>query len=301
MFRQSLLADGYTDNDIRSMRRTGAVHRLRPGVSVGADAWSALTPDGERRALITGTVPYLTEGAVVSHISAAVLHELPIIDDRSEIVHVTRQQKAGGFRRGHLHTHSSRLDDSAITMITGVRVTSVARTVVDCACTMSLEAGVSLADNALSRGLTSTGELEATLASVGRRRGIVRAAMVVELADAGGQSVGESLSRMIFLRLGLPAPSLQLKVYDGPSLIGQSDFAWPEFRTLGESDGKIKYGRLLKPGEQPGDVVWREKLREDALRRLGWEVVRWTWAELMNPALLDRRRRAAFELGLRYV
>jgi hypothetical protein len=74
-----------------------------------------------------------------------------------------------------------------------------------------------------------------------------------------------------------------------------------EFRTLGEFDGKIKYGRLLKPGEQPGDVVWREKLREDALRRLGWEVVRWTWAELMNPALLDRRRRAAFELGLRYV
>lgn len=301
MFRPTLLADGVTDGDIRSMRRTGAVRRLRPGVSVNAEAWNALTHDDERRALIKGTVPYLTDGAVVSHTSAALMHGLPVIDGESEAVHVTRAQTAGGFRRGHLHTHSGRLDGSAITVVDGMHITSAARTVVDCACTMSLEASVTLADNALYRGLTSTGELEATLASVGRRRGNARAAMVVELADPGGQSVGESLSRMLFLRMGLPTPSLQLKVYDGRYCVGQSDFAWPEFRTLGEFDGKIKYCEFLKPGERPGDAVWREKKREDALRRLGWEVVRWTWAELMNPALLDRRIRAAFELGLRFV
>lgn len=32
-------------------------------------------------------------------------------------------------------------------------------------------------------------------------------------------------------------------------------------------DGRVKYSRLLRPGERRENVVWREKLREDAFRR----------------------------------
>jgi hypothetical protein len=42
--------------------------------------------------------------------------------------------------------------------------------------------------------------------------------------------------------------------------------------TIGEFDGRVKYGRLLKPYEAPGDVVWREKQRED---RIAISVTRW--------------------------
>ncbi|HET9117119.1 MAG TPA: hypothetical protein VFN75_03425, partial [Pseudonocardiaceae bacterium] len=53
-------------------------------------------------------------------------------------------------------------------------------------------------------------------------------------------------------------------------------------RTVGEFDGKSKYGRLLRPGQDPAEVVYAEKLREDAIRAQTWEVVRWTWADLRD-------------------
>jgi hypothetical protein len=64
-----------------------------------------------------------------------------------------------------------------------------------------------------------------------------------------------------------------------------TDFAWPEHRLLGEFDGRVKYGRLLRPGEEPGDAVFREKRREDLLRRVtGWSMIRITWEDLYHPA-----------------
>jgi len=45
-------------------------------------------------------------------------------------------------------------------------------------------------------------------------------------------------------------------------------------KTVGEFDGKIKYGRLLKPGQRIEDEIFEEKLREDAVRDLGLQVVR---------------------------
>jgi hypothetical protein len=92
----------------------------------------------------------------------------------------------------------------------------------------------------------------------------------------------------------LPQPVLQLDVHDvhGRKL-GRSDYSWHGGRLLGEFDGKIKYGRLLKPGESPGDAVFKEKIREDALRDNGSRVVRWVWAELAQPhRAVERIRRA---------
>ena len=89
---------------------------------------------------------------------------------------------------------------------------------------------------------------------------------------------------------GLPPPTLQHEV---PELRAVTDFYWEEFRTVGEFDGKVKYGRSLRPGEDPGEAVYREKRREDALRDLGLKVVRWTWDELGTfTAPADRLRRA---------
>ncbi|MCK0090416.1 hypothetical protein HCA61_05015 [Rhodococcus sp. HNM0563] len=45
------------------------------------------------------------------------------------------------------------------------------------------------------------------------------------------------------------------------------------------------------------DTIHREKLREDAIRALGYEVVRWTWGELfefdaVRARLIDAASRA---------
>jgi hypothetical protein len=47
------------------------------------------------------------------------------------------------------------------------------------------------------------------------------------------------------------------------------------------------------------DVLFAEKKREERLRELGWQVVRWVWADLYRPDELLQRLRAAFERGRR--
>jgi hypothetical protein len=90
------------------------------------------------------------------------------------------------------------------------------------------------------------------------------------------------------------APTLQFPVRtDGGLLLGRADFAWEQQRAVGEFDGRVEYGRLLRPGQSPGDAVFEEKRREDAFRDEGWGVVRWTWPDLDQPGRLrDRVGRA---------
>ena len=73
----------------------------------------------------------------------------------------------------------------------------------------------------------------------------------------------------------------------------RSDFAWLKQRVLGEFDGKVKYGELLKPGETATDVVMRAKRRDAGLASAGWWVVHWGYADLLQPERLDRLLRPA--------
>ena len=69
------------------------------------------------------------------------------------------------------------------------------------------------------------------------------------------------------------------------------DALFAEQRTIVEFDGRVKY-------DDP-DAIWREKLREDRLRELGYEVVRVTWAELFDPVALAAKVRRAFDRARR--
>jgi hypothetical protein len=110
-----------------------------------------------------------------------------------------------------------------------------------------------------------------------------------------GVRVGESVSRVRLMEEGLPAPDLQHEIF-GPDgqVIARVDFYWKEQKTIGEFDGKIKYGRLLKPGQRIEDVIFEEKLREDALRDLGSQMVRWLWRDLYRRGVLRDRVLRAF-------
>jgi hypothetical protein len=103
------------------------------------------------------------------------------------------------------------------------------------------------------------------------------------------------VSRVRLHEEGLPVPELQQDIYgqDG-RFVARVDFCWNEQRTIGEFDGKIKYGRLLKPGQSIEDVLFEEKRREDALRDLGWQIVRWLWSDLYRPGVIKDRVVRAF-------
>ena len=54
---------------------------------------------------------------------------------------------------------------------------------------------------------------------------------------------------------------------------------------------------LLEPGESASEVVVREKQREDMLRQLGWQVVRWVWSDLSRFGPVRDQLLAAFARG----
>jgi hypothetical protein len=109
-------------------------------------------------------------------------------------------------------------------------------------------------------------------------------------ADGRSESVGESRSRVAVALAGLPPPVLQWEVPSAKGrVIGRVDFWWPGRQVVGEFDGKVKYGRLLRPGQDPAEVVYQEKRREDELRAVVRTVVRWNWADL-TPFTLTATR-----------
>ncbi len=103
---------------------------------------------------------------------------------------------------------------------------------------------------------------------------------------------------MAIARAGLPVPVLQWSVRaDSGELLGRVDFGWPGLRTVGEFDGRSKYGRLLRPGQAPADAVYAEKVREDRLRAAGLAVVRWTWSDLTDFGPVAHLLRDRFRPG----
>jgi len=122
----------------------------------------------------------------------------------------------------------------------------------------------------------------------------------VSFSDPRSGSVGESRARVAFARTGLPAPLTQVYVYDQwGRLVGITDFVFEEQKTVVEFDGRAKY-RLdgLSP-EAVAQRLWSEKLRGDALERLGWQLVRIVWADLYHPARIGALVRDAFDRSTR--
>jgi hypothetical protein len=105
-----------------------------------------------------------------------------------------------------------------------------------------------------------------------RRAGRIKGRKIIELGDARTESPLESHSRAFFVSAGLPLPESQLEIRDGGELVGRVDFLWRDHRTVGEADGRLEY--------LDADSLYQEKRREDRLRDLGFEVVRWSFADL---------------------
>jgi hypothetical protein len=226
-----------------------------------------------------------------------VLHGLPVWPSAVSQVHLTRDRLGGGKNRTQVRVHGAPLADQDVTTIEGVAVTSLARTVLDLCRTLPIEQAVAAGDRALAYGLVAE-VLEAALRQLGRSPGVRSARRAIQLMDGRSESAGESVSRVRIISDGLPVPEPQVDIHTPMgTFVARVDFCWKEDRTVGEFDGKIKYGRLLRPGQRIEEVVFEEKKREDAIRDLGWKVVRWLWEDLYRPGVLRDRIQRAFARG----
>ena len=268
----------------------GGWHQVRNGVWVTEHEWSRLMPEQRHAALVHATGLCLErDQPVFALTSAAAVWGLPRVEAWPDAVRVLVGTAGRGRGSALVRPHVGRPD--AGVSVGGIAVTSVARTVVDLARTGSLQTAVAAADHALRHGLCTAEAFTLEVDAVPRRvRGRTRARLVRELADPLSMSPGESLSRVQMFLLNLPRPQLQKEVHDAEGLVGVVDFGWQG--VVGEFDGRVKY-RVPEDAtpDAASEVVWREKQREDRLRRQV-QVARWTWA-----VALDARRLAAV-LGL---
>lgn len=298
ILRPAAHADGFSDGEIARRRRSGLWTSVRGRAYVNGAAAAALNRRDHHRLLIEATLSKLRRPAVISHLSAAVLHGLPLWSVSLTAVHVTRTPPAKCDSDRNLICHVCRLGPEEVTVVDGLTVTSPTRTVLDLGRLVGFVPALIAADAALNRILTTPRLLLPGLADMVGTRGSRNAGRVVHFADGRSESVGESRSRILLAEARLPPPDLQVPVYaDGGYFLGRGDFGYREEKVLGEFDGRVKYGRLLRPGQSAGDAVFEEKRREDAIRDAGWQVARWTWSDLAVRGLVAARMRRALDRG----
>lgn len=164
---------------------------------------------------------------------------------------------------------------------------SPAAAVVQVALDCGIEQGVVCADDGLRQGRFSVEELKAAVAAVTNWPGAHRARSMAELVSGERESVGESRCGVAMAVAGIRAcPQVEVRD-DSGHLVARVDWLVEGARVVVEFDGKVKFAS----GDP--EVLWAEKRREDALRRLGYVVVRITWADLERPGAVAAKVRAA--------
>lgn len=234
------------------------------------------------------------EQTALSHVSGAILHGMRTWGTDLSRVHVTRLE-ASASRRHHDVAYHDAPASRSVSVVGGARVIAPEYCALGAAAMSSVESGLVLIDSALQSGTCDEAGLRAAYDAMAGWPGTGRLRITLSLAQPGAESVGESRARFLFWKQHLPRPILQYPVYDHDGvLIGFSDFAWPDHGVLGEFDGKVKYGRFLRPGEDPSNAVFREKIREDRMREAtGFGFVRLTWSDLDQGDQTGARLRRA--------
>lgn len=295
MFTRAQARDaGYSRAAISARLEAGEWRRLLRGVF--ADAGVPVTPVRRTCAVLLSS----PAGSVASHTTAAAaLWRLEgVVADGD--VHVTVPRAATVKPRNGVIVHRGAVLPNERDLPFGVPATTVVRTVLDLARTLTVEASVVAVDSALRAGHCRLDQLAAGLSSAAGLPGVIEARRAVSLADPSSGSPGETRLRLVLVLAGLPAPQSQLVVRDGHGrFLARADLGYREARLLLEYDGYDAHS--------PRPVFRDDRRRQNALVSNGWLVLRYTASDLWDrraaivtevARLLRERSDAATSLAL---
>jgi len=232
--RAQLLALGFSERQITRWLASGRLISLHPGVY--AVGHSALGPRGRWFAATAACGP----GAVLSHESAAALWELR--RNHPRLIHVTRPGTGGRVHpRGvRVHRYRSLDPDADDTVVDGIPVTTVERTVLDLTLVLSprkVRRAFAQADDLRLIDFTEVARL---VASHPHRRGTRRfAAIAAEHRPGEPRSRSDFEDRLFELceRHELPRPLVNRRV------VGlEVDLFWPDHGLVVEADTSAFHG-----------------------------------------------------------
>ena len=255
--------------------------RIKPGLYL-VSGYSPST----RGLLVAATA---TLGAVVSHESAAEMHDLPGTTRGLAVVTV-RVRSTYRFPDVIVHQLTDLTDDQVVE-VEAMPVTSPIRTGVDLAAHLGPAQIGRIIDHIVLKkhgSLDEVCDLVLRLARHGKP-GMKCMHRVLE-ARAGGSFLGESQLEVMALRLfrewDLPEPVSQLPLPWRSPVNGRVDFAYPEIRLIIELDGRAWHSTL--------EAFESDRMRDNHAQLAGWRVLRITYRMLKdNPQMVrDLVRRA---------
>lgn len=295
--RDDALRAGWSSSSLQRMVSAGAFIRTARGVYSFPGHPSTPWHRASVALLVAG------EGAALSHMSASAAWGLTTWPPRPHVSLAYPRRATVPDAQMH---RSRALRGSDVVVRNGLRVTSVDRTLVDCAALLDRAALTTMVDEALRAGLTSGSRLKAH-ASLLRRSSVPGCKRVLEVLATRPHGAGshDSVLETQFLRL-VEAAGLSDPEHNFPVRVGEArfriDFAWPELGLAVELDGARFHDHEHR---RDADLD-----RQNRLVAAGWIVIRFRWAhvtrdrEITVARLRDamaacRRRQGLPDGGLR--
>ncbi len=286
-------AYGYGPTPLAAARRQGVLTKVRYGAWALSRMHEALDATERYAVCCLAVADKLGPGTALTHHSAIAVRGLPLVAVDLSVVHVTRLDGRTGRTVAGVRFHEGSLADDEIAEVAGRPVSTLPRAVWESASLAHVRSGVVLMDAVLHRELVDREQLERAQVRHRGWRGSPRAAAALTFADGRSESPGESLGRWMFHVFDLPEPELQYDVFDEDGrFLGRSDYAWPQWRHLGEFDGLRKYLRPYKQGDDASRVVVSEKRREEKMcgQRFGMSRLIWSDVFALDRRVADRVR-----------
>ena len=290
-----ILVDRIRDHldDPRSLRKgvdRGDLVKLRRGAFVETAFWRERSPREQHVLRAQAVIAASKQHIVLCGVSAAAVWGMPIAGEWPTEVSVTDQWRGGGRSEPGVRRSASNFSTARSEIVRGMMVTNLARTALDIARSGNLATTAGSVDWALWRknpDAVTKAELTEELDFMKPHHHSASMRRAVRFATSLSDSFGESQARVGIHLLGFDAPELQAEFIDAQGRMF-ADFFWRDRQQIVEFDGKVKFTRQEWNSGDPGDVAWREKLREDRLRKMGCGVARVLSSHVADAAQLER-------------
>lgn len=279
---------GLTTHALGRLVRAGCLVRLCRGAYAEAAHVAVLT-SAQRSVLLAVGVCLTHPGSVLSHHTAALLHQLPMKDSfpaRPALTVDSAQPTRSGVRP-RVTIHRATLPRSHIDSRPGWGATTVARTVCDLARQATPLAGLVALDAALHLGRCTPADVETVTSLCAAWPGGSALPLMLARASRHAESAAETTARWTLLGRGYdPVP--QVWAYDDRGPIGCGDLWLAREWVFVEIDGAVKYTAKARP-----TTLLEEKLRQERLEAAGFGVARVAASATDDGESMDKRVRHA--------
>ena len=280
--------DRRTRESLRRRVECGDAVRPARGMYARASYWQALSR-GQQVLHVMRTLQSRHPDWTFCHESAALAYGLPVSISTMDAIHVATTSTSRAAASGIVQRHLVQNDEPSI--VQGLRVTSLDRTVFDCLRTADFRHALAVADGALRLSGDARSSFIARFKRIGaNHEGINRAIRTMHYADAQSESGGESIARAVMIERGFAIPRLQVTLarpLDSRRTF-RVDFLWMRLdggKVIGELDGMRKYeDAALRSGRSPLRVLADEQHRESQLTLYGMPIVRFSYRDVMNES-----------------